>query len=170
MKRPIKEISVHVVLIGLVGFFLIESFSIRGSAAGGSLPPAFFPKVISIILIGLLAISLAKVVYQIVVFRGEAVSVSQKTLAPVVSWVAVLFQLFIYAAVLESLGYVISTSLMIFCVIGTLVVFGRDGESKVSAKGAAKLAVFSITLSSLIFLLFSAGFGIRLPTFGVMGV
>lgn len=172
MKRPISEVVVHLVLMGLAGYFLMESFSIRGSAAGGSLSPAFFPKAICALLLMLLGLSLFKVVHGMVAHRGEIaeLSVSPAAVRPVISWVAVFLQLVIYAVALERLGYIVSTSLLVFCVVGTLVILGTDDASRISIKGVAQLGAFSAIVSVTIFYLFSKGFGIILPTLGVMGV
>lgn len=172
MNRPVSEIVVHLVLMGLAGYFLVESFSIRGSAAGGSLPPAFFPKAICTLLLVLLSISLLKLIYATVKHKegGAEVFLSRNAIIPVVSWVVVFSLLVIYAVVLESLGYVMSTALLVFSVVGTLVILSPGDVSKISAKGIAKLGAFSIIVSLSIFFLFSQGFGIVLPTLGVMGV
>lgn len=172
MNRPVSEIVVHLVLMGLAGYFLVESFSIRGSAAGGSLPPAFFPKAICILLLVLLSISLLKTIHGMVKKReGSAeISFSHSAVIPVISWLVVLSLLIIYAVVLERLGYIVSTTLLVFCVVGTLVIFSADPDNRVSAKGVAQLGAFAASVSVTIFLLFSKGFGIMLPTLGMMGV
>lgn len=172
MNRPISEIVVHLVLMGLAGYFLVESFSIRGSAAGGSLPPAFFPKAICTLLLVLLSVSLLKLIYATVKHKeGDVeVSFSRSAVIPVVSWLVVFSLLVLYAMVLETLGYVMSTALLVFCVVSTLVLLSRRDEHQVSVKGAAQLGAFSITVSVTIFLLFSKGFGIILPTLGIVGV
>jgi putative tricarboxylic transport membrane protein len=172
MNRPISEIVVHLVLMGLAGYFLVESFSIRGSAAGGSLSPAFFPKAICTLLLVLLSVSLLQLIYAMATHKAEKdeVSFSRSAVIPVVSWFVVLSLLIIYAVALEWLGYVVSTTLLVFCVVGTLVILSPNDESRVSAKGIAQLGAFSITVSLSIFFLFSQGFGIILPTLGIMGV
>lgn len=172
MSRPISEIVVHLVLMGLAGYFLIESFSIRGSAAGGSLPPAFFPKAICTLLLVLLSISLLKLIYVMVTNKAdkEELGSSRSTVISVVSWLIVLSLLIIYALALEWLGYVVSTALLVFCVVSTLVILSPNDESRVSAKGIVQLSAFSVTVSVSIFFLFSHGFGIILPTLGIMGV
>lgn len=172
MKRSITEAVVHLVLIGLAGYFLMESFSIRGSAAGGSLPPAFFPKAICTLLLVLLSASLLKLIYATAKHNEgcQEASFSRGSVIPVVSWLVVFLLLVLYAVVLEPLGYVVSTALLVFSVVGTLVMLSPGDESGISAKGIAKLGAFSMIVSLLIFFLFSQGFGIILPTLGVMGV
>lgn len=172
MSRPIGDIIVHVILMGLAGYFLVESLSIRGSAAGGSLPPAFFPKAICTLLLILLGLSLIKAIRGLIVNRGQGrgPSVSPGAVVPVFAWLAVFLQLVVYAVMLEPIGYVVSTSLLVFCVVSTLVLLSATDERRVSGRGVAQLGGFSITVSFAIFVLFSKGFGIILPTLGLMGV
>lgn len=172
MNRPISEIVVHLVLMGLAGYFLVESFSIRGSAAGGSLPPAFFPKAICTLILVLLSVSILKLIYAAVKHPedDEGLSFSRSSVTPVVSWLVVFSLLVLYSVVLERLGYVMSTALLVFSVVSTLVILSPGDESRVSAKGIGQLGAFSITVSLSIFFLFSKGFGIILPTLGMMGV
>nr|WP_163502550.1 tripartite tricarboxylate transporter TctB family protein [Halomonas socia] len=172
MNRPISEIIVHIVLMGLVGYFLMESLSIRGSAAGGSLSPAFFPKTICILLLVFLTFSLSIKIRMMVVDKsGErSLGASREVLVSVISWVAVFLELVVYAMLLESFGYILSTTLLIFSIVSTLVLLSAQSERKISSSNIARLGAFSLSVSVSIFFIFSKGFGIRLPTLGIMGV
>lgn len=177
MQRPIPEATFHIVLIGLVGYFLMESFSIRGSAAGGSLSPAFFPKAICILLIFFLLFSLFTTLVQsndkkTRCNKGEEPSgtrLKSNTWAPCVAWLSVLFLLVLYAFLLEVLGYVIATAMLIFGMVSVLVILNKQGN-EVTLKGVTKLAGFAVCTSLAIFMLFTKGFSITLPTLGVAGV
>ena len=177
MQRPIPEAAFHVVLIGLVGYFLMESFSIRGSAAGGSLSPAFFPKAICVLLILFLVFSLITTLFQIDDKRlscNEGEEPSEKRLknnawAPCVAWFSVLLLLVFYAFLLEVIGYVIATALLIFGMVSVLVMLNKQGN-EVTLKGVASLVGFSVFTSLVIFMLFTKGFSITLPTLGIAGV
>lgn len=169
MQRPIPEATFHIVLIGLVGYFLMESFSIRGSAAGGSLSPAFFPKAICVLLIVLLVLSLVKVVIEGISSKEVEQPREVSFGVSIVAWLSVLALLILYAFLLEPLGYVVTTALLIFCMVSTLVLLNKQ-DQKASLKGVAGLAGFSILTSLAIFILFSKGFSIILPTLGIAGV
>ncbi|WP_172118071.1 tripartite tricarboxylate transporter TctB family protein [Halomonas hibernica] len=177
MQRPIAEATFHIVLIGLVGYFLMESYSIRGSAAGGSLSPAFFPKAICVFLIVMLLVSLLTTIITSAAPRisegpsDEDIAAPQKgsLVVSVIAWTAVLGLLVLYAFLLEPLGYVITTALMIFSMVSVLVMLNKQ-ERKVTPKGVAGLAGFSIVTSLAIFMLFTKGFSIILPTLGIAGV
>ncbi|PRY65266.1 tripartite tricarboxylate transporter TctB family protein [Vreelandella songnenensis] len=169
MQRPIPEATFHIVLIGLVGYFLMESYSIRGSAAGGSLSPAFFPKAICVFLIVLLLLSLVRVIIEGVSSKDADEVRESSFRVSVIAWVTVLALLILYAFLLEPLGYVVTTALLIFCMVSTLVLLNKQ-EQKASLKGVAGLAGFSILTSLAIFILFSKGFSIILPTLGIAGV
>ncbi|MCC5901381.1 MAG: tripartite tricarboxylate transporter TctB family protein [Halomonas sp.] len=169
MQRPIPEATFHIVLIGLVGYFLMESFSIRGSAAGGSLSPAFFPKVICVLLIVLLLLSLVRVVIEGISSKDPELPREASFGVSIFAWVVVLALLMLYAFLLEPLGYVLTTALLIFCMVSTLVLLNKQ-DQKASLKGATGLAGFSLLTSLAIFILFSKGFSIILPTLGIAGV
>lgn len=169
MQRPIPEATFHIVLIGLVGYFLMESFSIRGSAAGGNLSPAFFPKAICVLLIILLLLSLVRVVIEGISSKEPEQPREVSFGVSVIAWLVVLALLILYAFLLEPLGYVITTALLIFCMVSTLVLLNKQ-DQKASLKGVAGLAGFSILTSLAIFILFSKGFSIILPTLGIAGV
>ncbi|NWO11983.1 hypothetical protein HLV40_16525 [Chromohalobacter salexigens] len=169
MSKSIGEAIFCAVLIGLVGFALTESFQIRGSAAGGSLSPAFFPKAICILLLAFLVVSLIGTVRKTVAETSGLFSATMNGVATF-AWMAILAELIAYALILEPLGYVVSTTLMIFSVVATLATLNGPQGGKITAKGSFQLGIFSLVVALTIHVLFSQGFGLVLPTLGVLGV
>ncbi|WP_111495592.1 MULTISPECIES: tripartite tricarboxylate transporter TctB family protein [Marinobacter] len=168
MSRSVGEAVFTAVLMGFAGFALYEAFGIRGSAAGGSLAPAFFPKAICTLLLIFLGVSLFRTLLKV---RHEAKpDEGGDTRGAVLGWLIVLAELVVYSLVLEPLGYVISTALLIVAVVATLMLLSAGERQRITPRSAGMLVGFSAVVSVAIFLLFSKGFGLVLPTLGAMGV
>ncbi|WP_172118831.1 tripartite tricarboxylate transporter TctB family protein [Halomonas hibernica] len=170
MKQSMGQITFQVVLLGLGILFLSESFGIAGSAAGGTLAPAAFPKAICGLLLALVAMSIITTLARRVRTSGGASATLASNARAYVGTVGVALLLVLYTAVLEQLGYVIATSTLIFVVVSILALLDPARQRKPGAVDVLKLVAFSVAVAAAIFFIFTTWFGIVLPAVGWMGI
>ncbi|REC96458.1 tripartite tricarboxylate transporter TctB family protein [Kushneria indalinina] len=172
MVKTRSDALFHLVLLALAGWFLQQAWHLPANAAGGSLSPAFFPRAISSAIVLLLLISMVRGLIAGTLLTRDATNEEATAPAwvPVVAWGAVALLLVFYAMLLEPLGYVISTALFLFLCVAIVSVLSRQRGESIAIGRVLMLALFAATVSVAIFLIFSVGFEIVLPTIGVMGV
>lgn len=172
MVKTRSDALFHLVLLALAGWFLQEAWNLPANAAGGSLSPAFFPRAISSAIAILLLISMVRGLIAGTLLARDASDDAATTpgWVPVVGWCGVALLLVLYATLLEPLGYVISTALFLFLCVAMVSVLSRQTGERIAIGRVLMLALFSAVVSVAIFLIFSVGFEIVLPTIGVMGV
>ncbi|WP_456267489.1 tripartite tricarboxylate transporter TctB family protein [Kushneria sp. AK178] len=172
MVKTRSDALFHLVLLALAGWFLQQAWHLPANAAGGSLSPAFFPRAISSAIVVLLLLSMVRGLIAGTLFARDASGEADAApvWVPVVAWCAVALLLVLYAVLLEPLGYVISTTLFLFlCVAIVSALSHRHGDT-IKPVRVLMLALFAAAVSVAIFLIFSVGFELVLPTIGVMGV
>ncbi|GHC32823.1 hypothetical protein GCM10010082_29200 [Kushneria pakistanensis] len=172
MVRTRSDALFHLVLLALAGWFLQEAWNLPANAAGGSLSPAFFPRAISSAIAILLLISMVRglVAGTLLARDTSDEAATSPAWVPVLAWGAVALLLVLYAVLLEPLGYVVSTALFLFLCVAIISVLSRQRGDGIPMVRVLMLALFSAVVSVAIFLIFSVGFEIVLPTIGVMGV
>lgn len=172
MVKTRSDALFHLVLLALAGWFLQEAWNLPANAAGGSLSPAFFPRAISSAIAILLLISMVRGLMAGTLLASDASddAATAPRWVPVVGWCGVALLLVLYATLLEPLGYVISTALFLFICVAMVSVLSRQSGEHIAMGRVLMLALFSAVVSVAIFLIFSVGFEIVLPTIGVMGV
>ena len=172
MVKTRSDALFHLVLLALAGWFLQEAWNLPANAAGGSLSPAFFPRAISSAIAILLLISMVRGLMAGTLLASDASddAATAPRWVPVVGWCGVALLLVLYATLLEPLGYVISTALFLFICVAMVSVLSRQSGERIAMGRVFMLALFSAVVSVAIFLIFSVGFEIVLPTIGVMGV
>ncbi|WP_438767113.1 tripartite tricarboxylate transporter TctB family protein [Kushneria sp. TE3] len=172
MVKTRSDALFHLVLLALAGWFLQQAWHLPANAAGGSLSPAFFPRAISSAIAILLLISMVRGLIAGTLLARDTSDKPSSSPAwvPVVGWCAVALLLVLYAALLEPLGYVLSTAGFIFLCVALVSVLARQPGESIAIGRVLMLALFSAVVSVAIFLIFSVGFEIVLPTIGVMGV
>ena len=172
MVKTRSDALFHLVLLALAGWFLQQAWHLPANAAGGSLSPAFFPRAISSAIAILLLISLIRGLIAGTLLARETRDDAARVSAwgPVVAWGGVVLLLVLYAALLEPMGYVISTALFLFLCVAMVSVLSHQRGESIRPVRVLMLALFSAVVSVSIFLIFSVGFEIVLPTIGMMGV
>lgn len=172
MVKTRSDALFHLVLLALAGWFLQQAWHLPANAAGGSLSPAFFPRAISLSIVILLLISMIRGLIAGTLLARDVSDSDNATPAwvPVVAWCAIALLLVLYALFLEPLGYVVSTALFLFLCVAIVSVLSHQRGDAIRPVRVLMLALFSAAVSVAIFLIFSVGFEIVLPTIGVMGV
>ncbi len=168
MQRYIGEILWCLVLITLAVAALFPLNNIGGGYSGSILTPASFPELITWGIIALTLINLADIFKKS--WQLKQASESDTDTAPTFSILPLLTgfllvaELAVYALLLESAGYILSTTIFIITVITTLSILSGKLTPAGLLYPAIKLVAFSILFSFAVFYLFSLGFELVLPT------
>lgn len=168
MARSLGDLLFHFILMAAASWFLMKAYALPASAAGGSLPPDFFPKAVLVSILFLLSISLLQGIVKS--SRSKAKHGRTAWAKPFAAWCCIVVLLAAYAAVIEQLGYIISTTLFLYACISCVGMLARPLNEVATMRNSLTLALFVVAVSTAIYLIFTLGFEILLPSLGVLGV
>jgi len=168
MQRYIGEILWCLVLITLAVAALFPLNNIGGGYSGSILTPASFPELITWGIIVLTLINLADIFKKSWQLKqaSETDADSPETfpVLPLLTGLLLVAELVVYALLLESAGYILSTTIFNVAVITTLSALSGKLTPRGLLYPAIKLVVFAVLFSFAVFYLFSLGFELVLPT------
>ncbi|MFQ3788576.1 tripartite tricarboxylate transporter TctB family protein [Halomonas sp. A29] len=168
MVKSLGDVLFHLVLIGMASFFLIQASQLPTSAAGGNLSPAFFPKSICILIICLLVFSLLKSSRSAIAAVRDVANLNlAQHWRSTTCWLLLLGLMVAYALSLERAGYIITTGVFLFLSVLVVTLMSNpddEGRDRIGIRRVVFLAVFSALAATLIYLVFTKGFNIILPT------
>lgn len=165
MQRDIgKPLFDLLLVIASVAAFAVST-TLPNIEIVGDLSPAFFPKLISVL------VFLFAVPCLIKDFRewqaAGAGTESARSSRGIVQWFLIVALSLIYILMFERLGYIVSTAIFTFaCVVGLLLAGGtwRELTAARRAKSLAGAGVFAVVLAVVIFYVFTELFEIPLPS------
>lgn len=167
MQRYTGEIIWCLLLITLAVAALVPLNDIGGGYSGSILTPASFPELVTWGIIVLTLINLIDIFrkhWQLKPSDAEASPTSAIPNLPLLTGFLLVAELIIYAFLLESAGYILSTTIFIVTVITTLSLLSGTLTSSGLLYPTIKLLAFSVLFSFAVFYLFSLGFELVLPT------
>lgn len=160
-------------IIGGSVFFLcaaayyVMAFGIQQYGANDVMDSAFIPKVYGVLI---MILSILQVVFGVLDLKkgeskeksdetGNGLSVKQQLASALITFA----MLIVYVALLDSIGFIIMSSLFIFCMTLLLI-----PEEKRQRKQLIMIAGIAVSFSVVVYLLFVEGFALTLPA-GILG-
>lgn len=160
MTEKRKDLISAIFFLAFAVFVFVQSFHIRMSTAD-SLGPQFFPRIISIVMAALAAVQLARNIDGFKASDEEAAASGLSFNLPLILTVGLLIGYFL---LLEKVGFIILTTVYLFCQIYLLLPKGSLANKKTLIISVA----VALVMPTAIYMLFYHGFMIFLPP-GILG-